>query len=187
MLVSRRKNAICSAEPAQLEGAAGAWVNFVRKTLSYLDVFPPISAGAGAGIGIGCGLGWNIRALYGPPRAFCGAGIGVMGGIGYLQGFVRRFGKDNRNDESMERIRNIEKTLENFGAALSTKLKAIIPGQNTAPRLETFNSTSRHRNSSPVSFVVPLTRNHRAPSSTSLLLPLQPISITRKSIVPNSR
>ncbi len=177
----RRTHAVCTAEPAQLEGAAGAWLNFVRRVVSFVDIFPPISVGAGAGIGIGCGLGWNIRSLYGPPRAFCGAGIGVMGGIGYLQGFVRRFGKDNRNEESMERIRNIEKALEEFGTSLNTRFKNLFSGGNAADSLESFNSTKSRKNISLTSFVVPLHRRKGASSSTVLLQPLQPISIRSNS------
>lgn len=121
---SNSRRQLCMAEPPELEGAAGAWLRFVRRAKSYVEIFPPVGIGLGCGLGFfGCGLGWNIRRLSGPPHAFCGCGVACGVGVGYGSGIIgKRFGRDNRSPETLTRIKTLENTLENVFKEIRARL-----------------------------------------------------------------
>jgi len=98
----------------------------VRRCKSLVDIFPPLSVGFGAGVAIGCGVGWPIKQMVGPPKAFCGPGIGLGVGVGYGQGPLgKRFSEDTRNEESLQRIETFEKSVDALVDNLINKAKGI--------------------------------------------------------------
>lgn len=113
----------------ELQGLPGALLRGATTLRAVLDVFPPPGIGVfGAGLGLGCGVGWPMRAMYGPPRAFCGAGVGVaVVCAGYGQGIAGvRWGHDKRADEAKENIRRVEAWIIARCAAVAAVLGANL-------------------------------------------------------------
>lgn len=167
----------------ELEGLPGALLRGATTLRAILDVFPPPGIGVfGAGLGFGCGFGWPMRAMYGPPRAFCGGGVGVaVVCAGYGQGIAGvRWGHDKRAKEAKANIRRVEDWIiarcAAVAAVLSLSLKRLDPREKNAKQVEdrTGGRNKRRASRKAAAFVV-------APTSKGPLLRFAPPTGRRRT------